>query len=102
MPHSLNIRLISVSASAPGKPNNRTNEASMVVGAAGSFIGVIAVDSALEGEATTVGGHFDGKDMTINEYDREERTKNAITKTITQPRAGGEKAVNHQGQERVC
>ena len=74
----------------------------MVVGAAGSFIGVISVDSALEGEVAAVGGCFDGRDMTINEYDEKECTKIAITKRITQPRAGGEKAVNHQAQERVC
>ena len=72
------------------------------MGVAGSFIGVIAVDSASEGEAAAVGGHFEGEDMTINEYDRKERTKNAITERITQPRAGGEKAVNCQAQERVC
>ena len=95
-PHSLNIRLISVSASAPGKSNNRTNEASMVVGAAGSFIRVITVDSASEGEAAAVGGCFDEEDMTINEYNEKERTKIAITKRITQPRAGGEKAVNQE------
>ena len=44
----------------------------MVVGAAGSFIGVISVDSTLEGEAAAVGGYFDGEDMTINEYDEKE------------------------------
>ena len=74
----------------------------MVVGAARRFIGVISVDSASEGEAAAVGGRFDGEDMTINEYDEKERTKIAITKRITQPRARGEKAVNHQAQERVC
>ena len=74
----------------------------MVVGAAGSFIGVISVDPASEGEAAAVGGRFDGEDMTINEHNEKEQTKIAITKRITQPRAGSKKAVNRQAQERVC
>ena len=74
-PHSLNIRLISVSASAPGKPSNQTNEASTVAGAAGSFIILISVDSASEGEAAAVGGRFDEEDMTINEYDEKEQKR---------------------------
>ena len=67
--HSLNMHVISASASAPGKPNKQMNEASMVVGAAGSFIGVITVDSDSEWEEAAAGGRFEGEDMTINEYD---------------------------------
>ena len=61
--------LISASTSAPGKHNKQINEASMEVGAAGSFTGVIVVDSASEGEAAAAGSRFEGEDMTINEYD---------------------------------
>ena len=45
------------------------NEASMVMGAARSFIGVILVDSESEWDAPIVDNHFEGEDMTINEYD---------------------------------
>ena len=60
------------------------------------------MDSASEGEAAAVVGRFNEEDMAINEYDEKEQTKFAITKRITQPRAGGEKAVNRQAQQRVC
>ena len=69
MPHSQNIRVSSALTSAPGKPNNQMNEASMVMGAARSFIGVISVDSKSEWDAPTADDHFEGEDMTINEYD---------------------------------
>ena len=68
MPHLWNICVSSALASAPGKPNNQTNEASMVMGAARSFIGVILVDSESEWDAPTADDHFEGEDMTINKY----------------------------------
>ena len=66
-PHSWNICISSASTSAPGKPNNQMNEASMVMGAARSFIGVILVDSESEWDAPTADNCFEGEDMTINE-----------------------------------
>ena len=72
----------------------------MVVGAAGSYIRVISVDSESEWDAPMADDCFEGEDMTINEYDGANKRKHN-NKEIAQPRDGGEKAVNRQAQERV-